>query len=134
MPNNEEFIVRNPMDHDRGVGSGSKTINGVDIDLGFVAMAAGYSSYNTRFGKAKDPTLHSNYKEFWSDKMPYQAGEFRKPMDPKDWQEIADATVAFDKAYSNLRNGENSAFPKWGKEELQKASGSSAPGTIEWQM
>ena len=106
--------------HDRGVGSGSKTINGVDIDLGFVAMAAGYSSYNTRFGKAKDPTLHSNYKEFWSDKMPYQAGEFRKPMDPKDWQEIADATVAFDKAYSNLRNGENSAFPKWGKEELQE--------------
>jgi len=106
--------------YDRGVGSGVKTINGVDIDLGFVAMAAGYSSYNTRFGKAKDPALHNSYKEFWSDKMPYQAGEFRKPMDPKDWQEIADATVAFDEAYSNLQNGENSAFPQWGKEELQE--------------
>ncbi len=108
-------------DHfNREVGSGAKTINGVDIDLGFVAMVAGYSTYNTRYGKVKDPALHNNYKEFWSDKMPYQAGELRKPMDPKDWQEIADAQVAFDKAYSDLKNGESDLFPKWGTEELQE--------------
>ena len=95
------------MDHfGRQVGTVAKTINGVNIDMGFVAMDAGYSTYNTRFGKAKDPTLHTNYKEYWSDKMPYQAGDLRQPMDPVDYKEIADAQTAFEKSYTDLQNGD----------------------------
>ena len=95
------------MDHyGRRVGGQAKTINGVGIDLDFIQMDQGYSTYQTRFGKAKDPALHENYKEYWSDIMPYQAGDLRQPMDPADYKEIADAQTAFAKSYNDLKNGD----------------------------
>ena len=39
--------------HGRKVRNVSKTINDTDIDLGLVLLDQGYSTYQTRFGKAK---------------------------------------------------------------------------------
>ena len=90
----------------REVSTVAKTINGVDIDAGLVIMDQGYSSYQTRFGEAKDPAMHENYKEFFSKDMPYQYGEFRQPMTREAYAEIADAQVAFSETYNKLQNGE----------------------------
>jgi len=97
----------NSKDHfGRAVGTAKRTVNGVDIDMGFVQMTAGYSQYETRFGEQKDPALHNDYKEFFSDLSPYQYGELRQPLEEDEFRAIELAQVNLTKVTEQYNDGE----------------------------
>jgi len=91
--------------HGRKLSGVTKTINDKDIDLGLVLLDQGYSTYQTRYGEAKDPALHDAYKEYFAKNSPYQYGEFRQAMDPKDYEAIGKAQQEFKSTYSKFKDG-----------------------------
>lgn len=95
------------LDHyGRRVASVSKTINGVDIDMGLVQMAKGYTAYNVKFGTNKDPALHEAYKEWYAKNSPYQHGEFRQNMTKDDYASMDSSMKAFDDTLAKFNKKE----------------------------
>jgi len=95
------------LDHyGRRVASVSKTINGVDIDMGLVQMAQGYSAYNVKFGTNKDPALHDAYKEWYAKNSPYQHGEFRQNMTKENYESMDSSMKAFNDTLAKFNKKE----------------------------
>ena len=95
------------LDHyGRRVASVSKTINGVDIDMGLVQMAQGYSAYNVKYGVNKDPALHNAYKEWYAKNSPYQHGEFRQNMTKENYESMDSAMQAFNDTLTKFNKKE----------------------------
>tara|TARA_R100000544_G_scaffold16105_1_gene7636 strand:- start:10477 stop:16779 length:6303 start_codon:yes stop_codon:yes gene_type:complete len=90
----------------RNVSNVTKRINDTDIDLGLVLLDQGYSTYQTRFGEAKDPALHDAYKEYFAKNSPYQYGDFRQPMSREDYAAISTAHTAFTETYAKFKDGD----------------------------
>lgn len=90
----------------RNVSNVTKRINDTDIDLGLVLLDQGYSTYQTRFGEAKDPALHDAYKEYFAKNSPYQYGDFRQPMSREDYAAISEAHTAFTETYAKFKDGD----------------------------
>lgn len=91
--------------HGRNVSGVTRNINGVEVDYGLVALDQEMSTYYTEFGEHVDPLKHNHYKEYYSDKIPYQFGSSEEPLTDEEFDFIEQKQQQFKDDYNKFKNG-----------------------------
>lgn len=108
LPKGEPIITHDyGRDHfGRKVSSATRSINGVDVDYGLVALDQGMSTYFVEYGEHPDPLKHDAYKEYYSKYTPYQFGATEEPLTREQFDEMTAKQELFRKTYNTFKEGE----------------------------
>lgn len=90
----------------RSVGAVTRLVNGVEVDMGLVALDQQLSTYRTEYGKHADPLKHEQYKEFYSTHVPYQYGSSEQPMTREEFDDMSQKHATFDLIKEKFNEGE----------------------------
>lgn len=90
----------------RKVSGVTRDIGGTKVDYGLVALDQEMATYYTNYGEHIDPLQHARYKEYYSDKIPYQFGSTEEPLSDEDFKLMSDKQAKFTEDFSRFKAGE----------------------------
>ena len=76
-----------------------------EVDYGLLALDQSMSKYTTKYGEHPDPEQHDIFKEYFSDKAPYQADQTKEHLTQKEYKVVADNIAAFEVAEKAYEKG-----------------------------
>ena len=90
----------------RNISGVTRNINGVNVDYGLVALDQEMATYYTNYGEHVDPLQHARYKEYYSNKIPYQFGSAEEPLTEDEYKSMSEKHTKFTEDFGKFKAGE----------------------------